>query len=79
MWDAIDPNRRGVVELKALYDLLSSKYGRCKGGGAGASVIDRVRAKILERCGGGGIKGMQRILAIMDDNGDKKLTKAELK
>ncbi len=39
-----------------------------------------VKAKILERCGAtGGIKGLQRTLAIMDDNGDKRLTKEELK
>ena len=43
-------------------------------------VRQRVRQRVLERCGQqAGIKGLQRTLMIMDDNGDKRLTKEELK
>jgi hypothetical protein len=38
-----------------------------------------VRRKIVERGGSNGIRSMAKLLAIMDDNGDKRLTKEELK
>ena len=43
------------------------------------SAVDRVVARIKERAGGGGIKGLQRVIAIMDDDGNKRLSKEELK
>ena len=43
------------------------------------SAVDRVIARIKERSGGGGIKGLQRVIQIMDDDGNKKLSKEELK
>ena len=44
------------------------------------TVVDRVLSRILERSGGlGGIKGLSRTLAVMDSNGDRRLTKEELK
>eukprot|EP01062_Namystynia_karyoxenos_P070913 TRINITY_DN6630_c0_g1_i1.p1 TRINITY_DN6630_c0_g1~~TRINITY_DN6630_c0_g1_i1.p1 ORF type:complete len:575 (+),score=199.77 TRINITY_DN6630_c0_g1_i1:78-1727(+) len=45
----------------------------------GDPVLDRVRAKILRRAGKRGFKGLSRMLRIMDDNGNKKLSKDELK
>eukprot|EP01064_Diplonema_japonicum_P009485 TRINITY_DN1697_c0_g2_i1.p1 TRINITY_DN1697_c0_g2~~TRINITY_DN1697_c0_g2_i1.p1 ORF type:complete len:544 (+),score=161.51 TRINITY_DN1697_c0_g2_i1:54-1685(+) len=42
-------------------------------------VMLRVREKILERSGGLGFRGIVRSLRIMDDNGDKKLSRRELK
>ena len=42
-------------------------------------IIDRVRARIVQRGGSSGIKGLAKLLAIMDDNGDKRLSKEELK
>ena len=42
-------------------------------------VMQKVREKIIERGGSGGIRSLQRLLAIMDDNGDKRLSKDELK
>eukprot|EP01065_Artemidia_motanka_P032700 TRINITY_DN39690_c0_g1_i1.p1 TRINITY_DN39690_c0_g1~~TRINITY_DN39690_c0_g1_i1.p1 ORF type:complete len:573 (+),score=206.27 TRINITY_DN39690_c0_g1_i1:70-1719(+) len=45
----------------------------------GDPVLDRVRKKILARAGKRGFKGLARILRIMDDNGNKKLSKEELK
>eukprot|EP01063_Lacrimia_lanifica_P020906 TRINITY_DN28178_c0_g1_i1.p1 TRINITY_DN28178_c0_g1~~TRINITY_DN28178_c0_g1_i1.p1 ORF type:complete len:557 (+),score=228.60 TRINITY_DN28178_c0_g1_i1:72-1742(+) len=45
----------------------------------GNVVLDRVRAKILKRAGKRGFRGLARILRIMDDNGNKKLSLAELK
>jgi len=46
---------------------------------SGDPTLDRVRAKILKRAGKRGFKGLARILRIMDDNGNKKLSKEELK
>ena len=43
------------------------------------ALILRVREKIIERGGSNGIRSLQRLLAIMDDNGDKRLSKSELK
>jgi calcyphosin len=44
-----------------------------------SNIIERVRGKIVERGGSGGIRTITRLLMIMDDNGDKKLSKEELK
>ena len=41
---------------------------------SGDPVIDTFRAKMMERSGNGGFNGLRRILRIMDDNGDAKLT-----
>ena len=38
---------------------------------------DRLKKKIIERGGATGIRGLGRLLAIMDDNGDKRLSKDE--
>lgn len=43
------------------------------------AIVDKVRKKIVERGGSTGIKAITKLLAIMDDNGDKKLSKEELK
>ena len=42
-------------------------------------IIKKVRDKIIERGGATGIRSLQRLLAIMDDNGDKRLSKDELR
>ena len=42
-------------------------------------IIDRVRKKIVERGGSTGIRGVVKLLSIMDDNGDKRLSREELK
>lgn len=42
-------------------------------------VIDRVREKIIQRGGSNGIRTIGNLLKIMDDNGDKRLSKDELK
>ena len=41
-------------------------------------VVDRVKDVILSRGGAHGIRGLSRVLKIMDDSGDKQLTKDEL-
>ena len=49
-----------MLTLQGLHDFLSSRFGKDKKS-TGSSVMDKVRAKILERCGSnGGIKGLQR-------------------
>jgi len=44
-----------------------------------ADVLSRVKAKIIERAGGTGFRGLVRSLRIMDDDGNTKLTRRELK
>ena len=44
-----------------------------------SDTIEKVREKIVERGGSVGIRSLQRLLMIMDDNGDKRLSKDELK
>ncbi|KAJ1383047.1 hypothetical protein B484DRAFT_341959, partial [Ochromonadaceae sp. CCMP2298] len=59
--------------------MLASNFGADKTALRAAGVIERVVQKILERSGlNGGFKGLQRTLSIMDDNGDKRLSKDEL-
>jgi Ca2+-binding EF-hand superfamily protein len=43
------------------------------------AVVAGVRAKIKDRAGESGLRGLTRILRIMDDNGNKSLEKSELK
>lgn len=42
-----------------------------------AATVERLKNKIIERGGATGIRGLGRLLAIMDDNGDKRLSKDE--
>ena len=54
------------------------------GDGAGMSmtgdpVLDRVRAKVLKRAGKHGFRGLSRALRTMDDNGNRRLCRDELK
>ena len=80
MWKVIDPKNVGSIEVNHLHDLLSSRYGKDKTAFKSTGVIERVIKKILDRCGeNAGIKGLARTLAIMDNSGDKKLSKEELK
>jgi Ca2+-binding EF-hand superfamily protein len=41
-------------------------------------IVDTIRKKIVERGGVNGIKGFVRLINIMDNNGDKRLTREEL-
>ena len=42
-------------------------------------IVEKVRRKIVERGGSNGIRSIAKLLAIMDDNGDKRLSKEELR
>ncbi len=90
LWDEITRNES--LPLSDLHTYFSDRYGKDKSSKSGG-IVERAIAKIIERSGGG-IKGLQRSLphslidwfifvfrslAIMDDNGDKRLTKSELK
>ena len=44
----------------------------------GKDVIQKVRDRIIERGGSNGIRSIAKLLSIMDDDGDKRLTKQEL-
>ena len=60
MWKIIDPKSENLIEFEKIYEILSNKFGKDKSSSKSGSVMERVVAKILERCGGGGIKGLQR-------------------
>jgi hypothetical protein len=65
LWQTVDPNNAGVVEVSTILDLLSGRYGVDKVTQKSAGVIERVIKKILERCGEtAGIKGLQRYVAM---------------
>ena len=60
LWKAVDQNNAGVIELTYLYELLSSRFGKDKSSKS-SSLLETVKAKILERSGSiGGIKGLSR-------------------
>ena len=42
------------------------------------NIVEKIKEKIIARGGVNGIKGFARLLAIMDDSGDKKLSKEEM-
>ena len=79
MWEEMCPGGETIIELEKMYEIISGKFGKDRNSSKSGSVLDKVIAKILERCGGGGLKGLQRTISIMDDNGDKRLSKEELK
>lgn len=43
------------------------------------SIVERVRAAIIKRAGSSGIAAVSRVLKIMDDSGDKRLSREELR
>ena len=80
IYKLLDPKNLGYVDLNELHELLASRYGKDKTANKNMGVIERVIKKILERCGeNAGIKGLSRTLMIMDNSGDKKLSKEEFK
>ena len=79
LWTALDPRDVGSIEILALHNALISRYGKDRTASKGG-VIEKAINKILERAGAnGGLKGLQKALAIMDQNGDKRLDKKEMK
>uniref|UniRef100_A0A6U4DCT4 EF-hand domain-containing protein n=1 Tax=Phaeomonas parva TaxID=124430 RepID=A0A6U4DCT4_9STRA len=68
------------LRIRDLYDALSQRFGRDSKSKRPTNIVERVRAKIIDRCGPQvGIKGVQRALKVMDDSGDGKLSKEEIK
>jgi hypothetical protein len=73
---------------------LSCRYGKDKASAKPGTVVERVINRIKDRSGGGGIKGLQRFfvlvavfllmcinrtIAIIDNDGNKRLSKEEFK
>mmetsp|Transcript_9325 Transcript_9325/g.14050 ORF Transcript_9325/g.14050 Transcript_9325/m.14050 type:complete len:1135 (+) Transcript_9325:93-3497(+) len=82
IWESVAESCAGKktapsIGINDLHKYFCNKYGKDKSSKS-HSVVDRAIAKIIERSGGG-FKGLQRTLSIMDDNGDKRLNKEELK
>ena len=69
MWNTLDKNNMGVIEIKYLHTLLSDRYGKDKKSiNTNQGIIQRVIAKILSRCSEKtGIIGLQRTLLIMGE------------
>jgi len=60
LWKAIDVRNVGVIELTDLHSMLAARFGKDKSSKS-SSVLEIVKAKILERCGSsGGIKGLAK-------------------
>lgn len=75
-----DPSSAGMIDLTQLHGYLSGRFGKDKSSKGGGSVLDKVIARIRERAAGsGGIKSLARVLSIMDNSGDKRLSKEEFK
>lgn len=77
------------IDITHLHKELAQRFGRARagesgeplnttGGGSGGAAIERVRRKLLEG-GGGGARALTRAVKRMDEDGDNKLSKAELK
>eukprot|EP00947_MAST-08B_sp_MAST-8B-sp1_P005632 g5632.t1 len=71
--------RRQKPPPKTTKDGSSSRVKRSALRGAPPAVVTRVKAKILERGGKTGLRGLRRVLKIMDDNGDLNLTADEFR
>ena len=65
-----------MVEIEKLHNLLERRLG---GGAKGGSVIDIVKAKLLQRAGSDGLRAVARVMKMMDDDGSRTLSKEELK
>jgi len=60
LWTYVDADNSGVITLSGLHQMLEGKFGKHKKSRP-ATVVDRVIARVLERCGSaGGLKGLQR-------------------
>eukprot|EP00604_Paraphysomonas_vestita_P002308 CAMPEP_0174818508 /NCGR_PEP_ID=MMETSP1107-20130205/1201_1 /TAXON_ID=36770 /ORGANISM="Paraphysomonas vestita, Strain GFlagA" /LENGTH=327 /DNA_ID=CAMNT_0016030435 /DNA_START=313 /DNA_END=1296 /DNA_ORIENTATION=+ len=78
LWEEITNNSGAVnLSLSELHAYFTNKFGKDKSSKSNG-VVERAVARIIERSGGG-LKGLQKSLAIMDDNGDKRLSKSEFK
>ena len=72
---------RGVAEAAALapseIDRASSVASTSSG--IAHNIIARIKESILRRAGSDGIQAVSRVLKIMDDSGDRRLSRSELK
>ena len=46
---------------------------------AGRDIVEKIKQAILKRSGSDGIQAVSRVLRLMDDSGDKRLSRSELK
>lgn len=74
-----DVKGQGLLEMKAFSQELFGLKRVAGSNPEARNVIAIVRAKLLERGGENGFRGLTRTLRIMDDNGNKNLDHAELK
>ena len=65
-----------MIKVEDLHGVLSMRFG---GGGHGGSIIEVVKAKMLQRAGSDGLRAVGRVMKMMDDDGSRTLTKQELK
>ena len=68
------------LTIRGIYDVLAQRFGRDAKSSAPSNIVERVRAKIIERAGKAiGIRGVARALRVMDDSGDGRLSRDEIK
>ncbi|GMI15003.1 hypothetical protein TrVE_jg10976 [Triparma verrucosa] len=65
-----------MIDVTSLHGILSMRFGA---GGGGGSIIEIVKNKMMQRAGSDGLRAVARVMAMMDDDGSKTLTKQELK
>ena len=66
-----------MMNVQDLHGVLNLRFGG--GAGKSGSIIDVVKAKLLQRAGSDGLRAVSRVMNMMDDDGSKTLTKTELK
>ena len=73
---------RNVAQAAALApsDAASVMTGRTEAEEiAGRDIVEKIKQAILKRSGSDGIQAVSRVLRLMDDSGDKRLSRSELK
>lgn len=79
LFDRYDEEDDGTVSYEEFINRVLRINPNPAGDALSRSLIERVRAKIIERGGANGIRTIGRIFKIMDDNGSKSLTYEEFR
>lgn len=79
LFDRYDTDGSGFLSYEEFCAGLFRLIPNVKGDPETRSAVERVRAKIAERGGLNGIRTLGRIMRTMDDSGDRKLDREELK
>lgn len=79
LFDRYDADGSGLLSYEEFSSGLFGLIPNLKGDPESRSAVERVRRKIAERGGLNGIRTLGRIMRTMDDSGDRRLDREELK